>query len=66
MRLINTDYKSCKECTPETGRYPGCHSTCEKYKQAHAEHMEMRDRFVREHKNEAYFVERIMRGRDRR
>ena len=21
----------CKECTPETGRFSGCHMTCEKY-----------------------------------
>lgn len=22
----------CYGCTPATGRHPGCHSTCEKYK----------------------------------
>ena len=21
----------CKKCTKETGRYPGCHSKCERY-----------------------------------
>ena len=24
-------FKKCMYCTPETGRHPGCHDTCERY-----------------------------------
>lgn len=29
--------RSCYGCTPETGRRPGCHGTCEKYKKDKAD-----------------------------
>lgn len=35
--MVNVTVKSCKECTAETGRHSGCHSTCEVYKKFRAE-----------------------------
>ena len=35
--------QQCKGCTPETGRFPGCHATCPKYKAAEQANKERRE-----------------------
>ena len=32
-------FEKCFYCTPETGRHPGCQSTCEHYEKDRAEYM---------------------------
>lgn len=35
----------CKRCTKETGRHPGCHSKCERYKE-YREEIDKRNREI--------------------
>lgn len=32
-------FRKCMYCTPETGRHPGCHATCEYYSEDKAQVM---------------------------
>lgn len=66
MRLLYSNYESCKACTPETGRHPGCHSTCEKYQTERARHDELKNKYMTDHKAEGYFVESIKNGKAKR
>ena len=50
--MRNEATRPCKGCTAETGRFPGCHATCPKYKAAEEANRERReaerrDRIVR-------------------
>lgn len=50
--MKSDQFKPCKDCTTETGRFPGCHASCPKWKaveQANRERREAekRDRIVR-------------------
>lgn len=31
-------FEKCRRCTPQTGRKPGCHATCEHYAKARIKH----------------------------
>ena len=49
---MKSDINPCKGCTPETGRFPGCHATCPKWKAAEEakkerKEAERRERIVR-------------------
>ena len=57
-------FKSCKACTAETGRYPGCHDHCDKYAKEKAEWE--RNKAIRNANNEVqtYTCLNIIRVRD--
>ena len=70
--MMSNDYISdvyipvpCKGCIPDTGRYPGCHSKCEKYISYRME-MDKKKEIVRQAKEDIYrpaSIRRIKRAR---
>lgn len=55
----------CYGCTPETGRYPGCHATCEEYKKERAKMDREKAKRRRENDIRDYLCESEMNRRDK-
>lgn len=53
----------CRQCTAETGRHLGCHSTCEKYikqkSEYDTEHRNIRELKEKNNKYRRYIIDRI-------
>ena len=56
--------KTCKGCTKETGRYPGCHAVCPKYKASEAANKERKEAERRENVVRRYIAEEVKKAKN--
>ena len=60
---MKSDIKPCKGCTPETGRFPGCHATCPKYKAAKEADRERKEAEKRESIIQQYVADEVKKAK---
>lgn len=59
-------FERCFYCTPETGRHPGCQSTCEHYEKDRTEYMADQEKIRKAKDQEAITVNTAVRLREKR
>ena len=55
--------KPCKGCTKETGRFPGCHATCPKWKAAEKVKKERREAERKENIVRSYIADEVKKAK---